>query len=200
MSIFCKNIPIDPSLIHEISNFPRDKTVNYALGDGGGKHTVYNQYIVYQDSKLNDSISEQDQNELKVLQPLVDKMLEIFKSEHSEVKIDFYQIEHRLYEMDEKVFQGHIHEDECPYTIICYYKIDSGIRGGELSLYDKNHPLYFSKTDAYTEVETHTPASGDVVIFSGYHGVKNLSATADSVKCHQNQRAILTVFINGGPM
>ena len=199
-----KNISLEASFIERISKHSISND-EYMIGTGGGKHIVYNQWT-------SDKLPQKDTNEYHEfldLQPLIQTMLQTFKMFYPDYKTEgnyfYYQTEHRLYIMDEEIFEGEIHNDSCDYTIICYYKIGDKIRGGTLILYEE---------DECTIKEKYQPQQGDIVMFSGTHSVGNLYAdyqgddnekqektnsinTKDNLG--NNHRAIFTIFINGGP-
>jgi len=54
-------------------------------------------------------------------------MIRVFEERKPDVKIRNYRIEHRVYILDEEKFIGRIHDDSCEFSLVLYYRIDSGI-------------------------------------------------------------------------
>lgn len=165
--------------------------VNHMLGTGSGEHNVHQQHCGTAtgagiDMQRDVDTDLQSSGTPMYLQPFVNVMVDQFKQVYPNVSFGNYMIEQRSYVMGETPFIGKLHDDNCDYTIICYYEIGSGIRGGKLNLFNDNNKL----------LTTYTPVAGSIKIFSGKHSVSRLYATAGSATNEQNRRSILTVFVN----
>lgn len=199
-NFFCTNI--DDISSQYIKQFQSHTYMlkNNPIGVGGGYHVVFKQFIVNPNEIDSDDDDDEEpgvwkQRQIKEkndLGVLIKHMLSIFEERYPHIKIESYGVEHRMYQIKKSdvVFQGHIHDDACGYTIICYYKIGQNITGGELVLYfyDDNNVAEY----------VYSPKQGDVVIFSGKHRIQNLSSSSDDYN-EDNIRAIVSVFINGAP-
>ncbi len=158
---------LDPKIVEHNNVIMENKA-----GDGGGRHLLLDIW----DSR-NDDIKDQQH-----LQPIVGRMLEIFRICKPTLEIRNYRIEHRVYMMNEEKFTGRIHDDSCEYSILLYYRIDADIRGGQLHFYDD---------EAKHVIDVYTPHTGDVVILNGVHALGTLFATTTNAT-----RAIIIVQVN----
>ena len=169
-----------------------------SLGNDIGLHIN----TIIADASIPEECDEKDLNIIEEFDDIITKMLQCFKEQYPNNIIKNYSLEHRLYVMNdhEKCFEGNIHDDCCPYTIICYYHIGKNIKGGELKVYDENGNI----------LNKRVPQSGDIIIFSGEHQVCSVGTTKyiscdhinmmDTINTYpENIRGLLTIFINGGP-
>jgi hypothetical protein len=146
------------------------------IGSGGGKQLVFAQGI------LDDPATFDGSGYTKAdYIPILDQMLQHFKSKYPQGEIKTKWMEHRVYLMNGEVFEGDVHDDCSEYTVIYYYRIDPGIIGGSLDLINKDGKV----------ITTLEPKEGDMKIFCGDHQVKTLTG--------HGVRGIITLMINGHP-
>jgi hypothetical protein len=146
-------------LSQHLDSIKAENTV-YPIGEGGGEHHVVTQSTPY---TYNDAYDE-----------IINKMLKFLPTD---IKVQDYSLEHRKYifKSSDEAFVGEKHDDCSEFTIIWYYRIDSGIKSNGLKIGGSIVSI----------------AENDILVFSGTHQVLKLHGCGE--------RNIISVFVNGHP-
>jgi hypothetical protein len=146
-------------------------------GEGGGQHLLKDIW-----DSTTDTIEEQGE-----LQTIIQKLISEFKKVCPKIVINNYRVEHRVYLFDyqSQPFIGKVHDDSCEISAVYYYRIDSGIVGGDVIFY-KEDSAELSIIDQYT------PKVNDLLILDGIHSVSKLLCTSHQLKT----RGIVILQIN----